>query len=73
MYDGFANTYTFLCKGRKIVLKPMKIQDFNAPSKENQILSLRQFSMACQERSVVFAVVAKPVTEEPSTPWQVEI
>jgi hypothetical protein len=73
MYDGFANTYTFLCKGRKIVLKPMKIQDFSTPSEGNRILSLRQFSMACQERSVIFAVIVKPANEEPANPWPVEV
>jgi hypothetical protein len=73
MYDRFANTYTFFCKGRKITLKPMKIQDFQTPAEESQVLSMRQFSMACQERRVVFALVAKPVTEVPSRSWPTEI
>jgi hypothetical protein len=73
MYDGFANTYTFFCKGRKITLKPMKIQDFQTPAKESRVLSMRQFSLACQERRMVFALVAKPITEVPSRSWPIEI
>jgi hypothetical protein len=73
MYDGFANTYTFFCKGRKITLKPMKIQDFQTSAEESRVLSMRQFSLACQERRMVFALVAKPVAEVPSRSWPTEI
>lgn len=64
LYDGFVNTYTFLYKDKKIVLKPMRIQDFNSPSNEARVLSLRQFSMACQDHQVILAVLAKSVMDE---------
>jgi hypothetical protein len=51
----------------------MKIQNFHAPAEESRILSLQQFSMAYQERRVVFALVTKPITEVLSRTWPTEI
>jgi hypothetical protein len=73
LYDGFANMYTFLHKDKKKVLKPMRVQDFNAPSEEARVLSLRQFSMACRDHQVILAVVAKSVVDEVASSWPEEV
>jgi hypothetical protein len=73
LYDGFENTFTFLHNGRKIVLKSMRIQDFNAPFEETEVLSLRQFSMACRDCNIILAVVAKTIVDEVTTMWPAEV
>jgi len=55
-YDGYTNTYSFLFNGRKIVLQPLRIQEFDPPKKESHegFLSSLSGSRTC------FVLVSKP-------------
>jgi hypothetical protein len=72
-YDGYTNTYTFLFNGRKIVLQPMKIQEFEQPREENRILTMRGFAQACREVGHMFVLVSKPTQADKAAVWPVEV
>jgi hypothetical protein len=59
-YDRYTNTYLFLFKGRKLVLQPMKVDDFgNSQQTEYLVLTLQKFTSTCKERGLIFLVVAR--------------
>ncbi|XP_059431496.1 uncharacterized protein LOC132164998 [Corylus avellana] len=68
-YDGYTNTYSFLFSGRKIVLQPMKLQEFEAPREENRVLTLRRFNSASYDRRVIFVLVIKAVDNAITESW----
>jgi hypothetical protein len=73
-YDGHRNTYSFAFEGRKLVLQPMRLQDFDKPQDvEGKMLTMRSFLAACQEREMVVAVIPRPTTTESEVPHPVEI
>jgi hypothetical protein len=73
-YDGHRNTYSFNFEGRRLILQPMKLQDFVVnPRDDSKILTLRKFVEACQEREVVLALVARPAIAEVAVPHPAEI
>jgi hypothetical protein len=47
------------CLGNKLVLQPMKVQDFNAPQQENKVLTLQQFTQECLDKGVFLALISK--------------
>jgi hypothetical protein len=62
-YDGYKNTYTFLYEGKRLVLKPIKVQEFAQPigelnSTETQVLTLRKFTETCKERGLFIALIS---------------
>jgi hypothetical protein len=64
-YDGYRKIYSFLYKGKKLVLKLMKVQEFEQLVGENHIfegcvLTLRKFTTACMEQGLFIALVAHP-------------
>jgi hypothetical protein len=59
-YDGYTNTYSFLFQGRKLVLQPMKVDDFgNSQQTEDRVLTLQKFTSTCKERGLILLVVAR--------------
>lgn len=52
--NGYRNTYSFLYKGKKLVLKPMKVQE------------LRKFTIACMEQGLFIALEARPGAPAPA-------
>jgi hypothetical protein len=68
-YDGHTNTYTFLFNGKKIVLQPTRIQEFEQPKEENWILSMKSFTQACREVGHVFVLITKPTQAIEATTW----
>jgi hypothetical protein len=66
-YDGYRNTYSFLLNGRKIVLQPLRIQEFEQPKEENRVLTMRGFSQACREVGHIFVLVTKPIQPNEAT------
>lgn len=50
--------HILFCLGTKLVLQPMKVQDFNAPQQENQVLTLL-FTQECLDKGVFLALISK--------------
>ena len=46
IYDGYANTYSFNFKGKKFVLDPLHITDFDTKQEVALVLTMRQFTQA---------------------------
>jgi hypothetical protein len=72
-YDGYHNTYSFLFEGRKLVLQPMRVNDFEHSRDEDRILTMRRFVAACQEKEVVIAVITHPISAESTTSQPIEV
>lgn len=79
-YDGYGNTYSFFYQGKKLVLKPMKVQEFEQPAGEKNIvegrvLTLCKFTTDCMELGLFIALVARPGSPTPtrhSYPTEIE-
>ncbi|XP_038691133.1 uncharacterized protein LOC119989586 [Tripterygium wilfordii] len=71
-YQGRANTYSFIDKGRRITLKPMRPDSLKIPSNpiscppkepcptKPQVLTMTQFDEACQETQLCLFVLVQP-------------
>jgi hypothetical protein len=68
-YDGYTNTYTFLFNGRRIILQPMHIHEFEQSQDENKILTMKKFTQACREGGHIFMLIAKPTQAIEITAW----
>ncbi|KAF5470303.1 hypothetical protein F2P56_010824 [Juglans regia] len=66
-FDGYKNSYSFVFGGRKVVLQPMKIHDFDYPYGEERILALRGFKQVSQDSGIIFALIAKSTGPPPMT------
>jgi hypothetical protein len=72
-YDGYKNTYSFLLNSRKIVLQPLRIQEFEQQKEENRVLTMRGFSQACREVGHIFVLVTKPIQSNEATEYPQEV
>jgi len=63
-YDGYANTYSFIYKGRKLVLDPLQISEFDTPKDAVPVLTMRQFSRAMMEEKMVLLVVSRETKQD---------
>jgi hypothetical protein len=45
LYDGYANTYSFNFKGKKFVLDPLQISEFDTKKELVSVLVMRQLSL----------------------------
>lgn len=66
-YDGYKNTYSFCFDNKKVVLQSMKIHNFDSPTMEDRVLTLQHFTLEVQECGVIFALVKKQTTPQPTT------
>jgi len=73
-YDGYSNTYSFSFDGHKIILQPLKIDEFegNKPT-ESRVLTLQKFTTACKETGVVLLLISRTVPVEAERPVPQEV
>ena len=62
LYNGYANSYSFKFNGKKFVLNPLQISEFNTQPKQNKkevvpMLTIRQFTRALKGEQLVLFVV----------------
>ncbi|KAL6345333.1 hypothetical protein AAG906_015816 [Vitis piasezkii] len=63
LYDGYANTYSFTFKGKKFVLDPLQISEFEARKEAAPVLMMRQFSRVLHEGDVLLMVIKREVKQ----------
>jgi hypothetical protein len=64
-YDGYSNTYSFPFEGHRIVLQPVKIEEFKQTRPETScVLTMLKFDDVCQDCGIVFMLVAKTILDE---------
>ena len=63
LYDGYANTYSFTFKGKKFVLDPLQISEFEARKEAVPFLMMRQFSRVLHEVDMLLMVIKREVKQ----------
>jgi hypothetical protein len=64
LYDGYANTYSFNFQGKKFVLDPLQISEFDTKKKVVPVLTIRQFSRIIEAENMVLLIVNREVKQE---------
>jgi hypothetical protein len=64
LYDGYANTYSFNFQGKKFVLDPLQISEFDTKKEVIPVLTMRQFSRIVQAEDMVLLVVSREEKQE---------
>ncbi|XP_040988984.1 uncharacterized protein LOC121236607 [Juglans microcarpa x Juglans regia] len=59
LYDGYANTYSFDFKGKKFVLDPLQVSEFETKNEVVPVLTVRQFTRVMHEDNLVLMVVRR--------------
>jgi hypothetical protein len=62
-YNGYTNTYSFQYKGKKLVLLPLPISDFETANTKIPVLNLHQFSQAVTREHMLLFVVRREVKQ----------
>ena len=62
LYNGYANSYSFKFNGKKFVLDPLQISEFDTQPKQKKkevvlVLTIRQFTLALKREQLVLLVV----------------
>jgi len=64
LYDGYANTYSFNFQGKKFVLDPLQISEFDTKKEVVPVLTIRQFSRIIEAENMVLLIVNREVKQE---------
>lgn len=69
LYDGYANSYSFKFNGKKFVLDPLQISEFEAQPKQKKeevvpVLTIRQFTQALKGEQLVLLVVNREAKQD---------
>jgi hypothetical protein len=56
-YNDYANTYSFQYKGKKLMLVPLPISNFETTSTKIPVLNMHQFSRALNREYMLLFVV----------------
>jgi hypothetical protein len=62
-YNGYTNTYSFQFKGKKLVLVPLPIAEFETTQKQVPVLNMRQFSQVVNGEQMLLFVVRREVKQ----------
>jgi hypothetical protein len=62
-YNSYTNTYYFQYKGKKLVLVPLPISNFETTSKKIPILIMHQFSQTLSREHMLLFVVRRGVKQ----------
>jgi hypothetical protein len=64
LYDGYANTYSFNFQGKKFVLDPLQISEFDTKKEVVPVLTIRKFSRIVEAENMVLLIVNREVKQE---------
>ena len=67
-YDGYTNTYSFNFKGKKFVLEPLHISEFEAKQEAWPVLTMRQFTRVMKKDNMVLMLVTLETHQADSNP-----
>lgn len=63
-YNGYTNTYSFYFKGKKLVLVPLPIAEFETTNKKVPVLNMHQFSQPVSGEQMLLFVVRREVKQD---------
>ena len=66
LYDGYTNTYSFSFKGKKFVLDPLHISEFETKQEAWPVLTMCQFTRVMYEDNMVLMLVTREAEQEDS-------